>query len=96
MRVELTKADRFVGGLTFWRGELDFGEVPVDADREELTKVIAPVAGKPFTYAWGGFGEAMEPFQHEPDSDRWFEDVLFHILAPRGYHYVVSDTGEPG
>jgi hypothetical protein len=57
-----------------------------------LGHVFEEYGGKPFQYAWVGYGDS-EPVQHEPKTVAWFEDLLWAVLRPEGYHYTVSDKG---
>ncbi len=94
MRVELSLRGRPLGAITFYDGDVDLAEITKEAEREELIHVFGEYSGKPFEFAWVGFGNDLAAAKHGPKTVAWFEDVLRVVLKPEGYRYTITDEGQ--
>lgn len=92
VRVELSREGRPVGSLAFWRGTLDFDDIPDADERDRLEMTVRPYEGKPFKYSWTSYDEGSDDAgEYQPEDQSWFRAVLIHLLYPLGYRFSMLE-----
>ena len=92
VRVELSRGGRPLGTIAFWRGTLDFDDIPDANERDRLEETLRPYEGKPFTYSWIGNDEGSDDVgENQPGDPSWFRAMLIHVLYPLGYRFGMPE-----
>jgi hypothetical protein len=92
VRVELSREGRPLGSVAFWRGALDFEDIPDADERDRLEGIVRPYEGKPFTYSWTGYDEGSDyQGEYQPGDPSWFRALLMHVLHPLGYRFGMPE-----
>jgi hypothetical protein len=92
VRVELSRDGRPLGSVAFWRGALDFEDVPDAKERDRLERIVRPYEGRPFTYAWTGNDVGSDAqAEYQPGDPSWFRALLIHLLYPLGYRFGLPE-----
>jgi len=92
VRVELSREGRPLGSIAFWRGTVDFDDIPDANERDRLEGIVRPYEGKPFTYSWIGHDEGSDDEgEYQPGDPSWFRALLIHMLYPRGYRFGMPE-----